>query len=211
MPSFLSSSAVTCHELGDGHAFFAGMLPADLVWTAATFDAVWNLHPAERHWVTIMGKPVQTPRWQQAYGANYQYTGSVNNAQPVPRILRPILEWAQHEIDNRPNGLLLNWYDGQNDYIGPHKDSTRNLVVGAPIITVSFGEERIFRLTTGKGVAKAARDFPAVNGAVFVLPFVTNKVWKHAVPKSARYRGRRISVTLRAFTSGVLAPEHYWE
>lgn len=32
-----------------------------------------------------------------------------------------------------------------------------------------------------------------------VMPWQTNLVWKHAVPHLARYRGRRLSVTIRAF------------
>ena len=43
------------------------------------------------------------------------------------------------------------------------------------------------------------------HGTVFILPYATNLVWKHGVPKSARYTGRRISVTLRAFTAGVVS------
>jgi hypothetical protein len=31
------------------------------------------------------------------------------------------------------------------------------------------------------------------------MPYNTNLAWKHSVPKRACYRGRRISVTLRAF------------
>ncbi len=42
-------------------------------------------------------------------------------------------------------------------------------------------------------------DFPAPDGTVFVMPYDTNLAWKHQVPKSAKSRGRRISVTLRAF------------
>ena len=73
-----------------------------------------------------------------------------------------------------------------------------DMVADAPIVTISFGETRTFRLTRGK----EKRDFEAVSGAVFVLPYSTNLAWKHAVPKSVRYRGRRISVTLRAFHAG---------
>jgi hypothetical protein len=42
-------------------------------------------------------------------------------------------------------------------------------------------------------------DFPAQDGTIFVMPYDTNRAWKHSVPKSARYVGRRISVTFRAF------------
>jgi alkylated DNA repair dioxygenase AlkB len=82
-------------------------------------------------------------------------------------------------------------------YISPHHDSTKGLVVGSPIVTISLGEERTFRPTRpGTG---GRRDFPATHGTVFVTPRNTNRAWKHQIVKSARRRGRRISVTLRAF------------
>ncbi len=34
---------------------------------------------------------------------------------------------------------------------------------------------------------------------MFVMSYATNLAWKHEVPKSARCRGRRISVAVRAF------------
>lgn len=192
----------TVHDLGDGHTFLTGSLPASLVWDAVTFDEAWSLHPADRHVIHMPGGPVETPRWQQAYGMDYRYTGRVNKAVPVPPLLRTLRDWAQGEIDPRLNTLLLNWYEGPGHYMGPHHDDTRDMVEDTPIVTISFGETRAFRLTRGTKAEKQTRDFPTENGAVFVLPFATNLVWKHAVPKSARYVGRRISVTLRAFTSG---------
>src|SRR5262249_52832909 len=114
-------------------------------------------------------------------------------------ILEPLHAWARHTIDPRLNGLLLNWYDGElGHYIGPHNDSTTNMMPRAPIVTVSFGEQRIFRLTHPE-VNK--RDFLAEAGTVFIMPYDTNRAWKHSVPRRARYRGRRISITLRAFES----------
>lgn len=73
------------------------------------------------------------------------------------------------------------------------------MVVGAPIVTISFGEERVFRLSRGKGRDRQVKNFPTKDGAVFILPQETNAVWKHSVPKSKRYLGRRISVTIRGF------------
>ena len=50
-------------------------------------------------------------------------------------------------VDDRLNGLLLNWYDGRlGHYIGKHRDSRVNMIHGAPIVTISLGEERSFRL-----------------------------------------------------------------
>ena len=146
----------------------------------------------------IHGRKVKTPRWQQAYGTDYHYTGRVNQALPVPPLLEPLLIWSREAIHDRLNGLLLNWYDGElGHYIGPHHDSTKGLLPEAPIVTVSLGEERSFRLTHPE--TKERRDFPAPDGTVFVTLYDTNLAWKHQVPKSAKARGRRISVTVRAF------------
>jgi alkylated DNA repair dioxygenase AlkB len=186
------------HDLDGQHAFFTGSLPADLKLDEGRFEALWALHPEDYHEIKMHGRPVKTPRWQQAYGRDYHYTGQTNRAQPVPSLLEPLLRWSREAIHDRLNGLLLNWYDGRlRHYIGPHHDSTKFMVPGAPIVTISLGEGRTFRLSLPR--TRERRDFEAADGAVFVMPYDTNLVWKHEVPASSRHRNRRISVTLRAF------------
>ena len=186
------------HRLDDEHAFFESELPAQLRLDGAAFEELWRLHPDTFHEIKMHGKLVKTPRWQQAYGADYRYTGNTNRALPVPAMLEPLHAWARETIDQRLNGLLLNWYDAEREqYIGKHRDSTIDMVKGAPIVTVSFGSERTFRLRPWK--RDGFRDFAARDGAVFVMPFATNLAFTHEVPHSAQSEGRRISVTLRAF------------
>jgi len=189
----------TAHDLGDGLQFLEGRLPDKLLWDAESFEAAWSLHPAIRPNILMHGRMVQTPRWQQAYGQDYRFNGQTSRADPVPSLLAPLLAWAQHDVHSDVNALLVNWYEGPDHYIGPHHDTTRWMLPGAPIITISFGEERVFRLSRGTGERGETRDFPATDGTVFVIPRETNDVWKHAIPKSARYTGRRISVTIRGF------------
>lgn len=159
------------------------------------------MHPAEYHVIKMHGRLVPTPRWQQAYGVDYRYTGRTNAALPVTPLLVPLLNWSRDAVDERLNGVLVNWYDGAlRHYIGRHRDSTVNLAAGAPIVTISFGEERIFRLRPWRG--RGTVDFAARDGTVFVMPANTNRAWTHEVPPSAKRMGRRISVTVRGFLNG---------
>jgi alkylated DNA repair dioxygenase AlkB len=190
----------TTHDIG-GYNFLQGSLPEDLLWDDAAFEEVWRLHPDDKPRIKMHGKEVAIPRWQQAYGADYHFSGQTSRALPTPTALVPLLDWARRAINADLSGLLLNWYDGPGHYIGPHHDSVKGMVKDAPIVTISFGETRVFRLTPGKKASGIRRDFPAPTGTVFVMPYDTNLAWKHQVVKSARYRGRRVSVTLRAFTA----------
>ena len=59
------------HDLGDGHTFSMGRLPVALVLDSCCFDKLWAIHPAEFHEILMHGRPVRTPRWQQAFGMDY--------------------------------------------------------------------------------------------------------------------------------------------
>ncbi|GAB1543389.1 hypothetical protein NUACC21_60630 [Scytonema sp. NUACC21] len=187
-----------CHQLDEKHKFWTGTLPAQFHLKQSEFDALWAIHPCDFHEIQMHGRLVKTPRWQQAYGVDYRYTGRVNKALPLPSLLEPLGQWTKDNIDNRLNGILLNWYDGKlGHYMGKHRDSTINMLSDAPIVTISYGEERIFRLRPWKG--EGYKDFIAKHGHVFVMPFETNKFWTHEVPFSKKYQERRISITLRVF------------
>jgi alkylated DNA repair dioxygenase AlkB len=200
-----ASAATHCdareHVLFERYSLFTARLPAELDREAhSRFEELWALHPERFHEITqpFTGKTIPLPRWQQAYGRDYRYTGSVNRALAIPPILEPFLAWARALFDRRLNGLLLNWYDAaQRHYIGPHRDSTVGLMVGAPIVTVSLGAPRTFRLRPLRG--QGFVDFAAMHGSVFVLPWESNLDLKHEVPLRKSARGRRISITLRAF------------
>lgn len=187
-----------CHNLDDKYEFWTGILPEELHLSRDSFEKLWNLHPQERHEIQIHGRLVKTPRWQQAYGADYHYTGRVNRALPIPAILEPLHQWVKENIDPRINGILINWYDGKlSHYIGKHRDSVKNMVEESPIVTISFGEKRVFRLRPGKNVGY--RDFTTRHGSIFVMPYATNRAWMHEVPHFKQCQGQRISITFRAF------------
>ena len=174
-------------------------LPAELQPTEAEFERLWNLHPSDYHKIRMHGREIPTPRWQQAFGADYHYTGRTNRALPLDDHLTPVLDWARQQFDDQLNGLLLDWYEPDlRHYIGPHRDSTVNMVAGAPIVMISLGDARTFRLRPWKGRGYA--DYAARNGTVFVLPWATNGAFTHEVLRPTKgQQGRRISITARAF------------
>jgi alkylated DNA repair dioxygenase AlkB len=195
-----------CHTLGDGCVVWTGELPGSLRFAPTTFEELWRSHPRDYGELRIHGRWVKTPRWQQAFGRDYVFSGQTNAALPIHPSLEPILDWARPTIDERLNGLLVNWYDGRlGHYIGKHRDSPKGLIQGSPIVTVSLGEERTFRLAPWRGRGSEDRgaddrmDVLVRDGTVLVVPYETNQAWTHAVPATRRRTGRRISITLRAF------------
>lgn len=194
----LRNSVLTTTELPDGRCVATGSLPPTLVPDERVFEELWNLHPAEHGQIWMHGHFVAMPRWQAVFGADYHYSGETHAGIPVPSLLDPWVEWCREAIDERLNGLVINWYDAAlGHYIGRHRDSTRSMVRGAPIVMLSFGETRTFRLRPWRKPGFV--DFPVSDGAVFVIPYETNLAWTHEITRSRRCRGRRISLTLRAF------------
>ena len=186
-----------CLPLDAQHVLWKGRLPSELRLSDAQFEELWSKHPCESY-ITLYGRRILTPRWQQAYGKDYSFSGQTAEALPIPPLLSPILTWTQEVIESRLNGILVNWYDGAlNHYIGKHRDEGKGLIEQKPIVTISFGEHRVLRMRPWKG--QGYLDFEMKGGAVFIIPYVTNRSFTHEVPASKRCRGRRISVTIRAF------------
>ncbi len=154
----------------------------------------------------MFGRQIPTPRWQQAYGRDYRYSGSVNRALPLPPALAPLLEWARSRCDPRLNSALVNWYDrASGHYIGRHRDAETGRVPGSEIVAISLGHRAVLRLRPAKG--RGFSDIPLADGDVYRIPWETNRAFTHEIPplKTESHGletgnpGRRISVTFRAF------------
>lgn len=190
-------------------------LPKSLIPSEKEFETLWNLHPPEKGRIKIMGKEVQTPRWQQTYLKEYWFSGMIHRALPLPKEFQPFLDFANSEKhDLYPgktaifNEVLLNWYESSM-YIGPHSDDEKELVVGPKGETLVWsltlqpkGKPRIFRLKPKTG-GKDRLDIELTHGIVVIMGGTCQRTHKHQVPKVGRAKaseyGKRINVTLRMF------------
>jgi len=105
--------------------------------TSSEFDALWAQHPANQPKGKWWGKETTFPRWVQAYGHDYAFTGHVAKHVPFSGRVGALLEEVQ-KFDPRLNAALLNYYDASLDHrIGPHSDNVDTLVPDSPIASLS--------------------------------------------------------------------------
>jgi alkylated DNA repair dioxygenase AlkB len=101
-------------------------------------------------------------------------------------------------IGCRFNSVLLNLYRDGRDGMGWHSDDEPELGREPTIASLSFGATRRFLLRH-----RERRDLPTLelrpaNGSLILMSGVTQRYWKHQVPKTARPTGPRLNLTFRS-------------
>ena len=167
------------------------------------FDKLWDLHPTQYNKVKILGKIIDTPRWQQTYGKSYNYTGMHHDALPIPLEINPFLDYVQHLYPEYTfNQILINWYENGLHYIGTHSDNIEPLVENSPIVSISLGETRIFRIKEKQTKTKIL-DISLKHKTVITMGGLFQKEYTHEVPKVTGKKGeqlkKRINITFRCF------------
>lgn len=86
-------------------------------------------------------------RWKRAYGQSYFYAGAWSEARAFAEypVLPRMLEVVRASVCPRANSALVNWYDTEHS-IGLHADDESNLCDGCPVVSISWGFHRTFRL-----------------------------------------------------------------
>ena len=126
-----------------------------------------------------------------------------HEALPIPIQIEPFLEYIQSLYPNFTfNQILINWYKNGLHYIGVHSDNTKPLVIDSPIVSISLGQERIFRIKD-KNKKTIIKDIILKDKAVITMGGAFQTYYTHEVPKvtgkKGEQLGRRINITFRAF------------
>lgn len=123
----------------------------------------------------------------------------------LPQELEPFLGWDNQLISNiQFNQVLVNWYANGNHYIGAHSDNERELVEHSPVISISLGQERVFRVRN-KITSEVIHDIPMAHNSYLVMCGKMQSKYLHEVPKVDGLKGsrmnKRINITFRVFNN----------
>ena len=171
-------------------------LPDELQFGDEEFRDLLELKPEEKHTIKIFGKEMKTPRFVQAYGVDYKFSGTIAKAEAIPELFKPIIEHFNKKYECNLNGILVNYYMDGNDYISPHRDNEKTLHKKSPIISISLGDTRKFVLQDMETKEKTIYNLE--NNDIIVMGGTCQETHKHGVPKQ-KNKGPRINITLREF------------
>ncbi len=150
--------------------------------------------------IFLFGRSVLQPRllaWYGDEGTRYRYSGVIHEPQPLTPRLDELRRRLEALCDARFNSVLANLYRHERDSMGLHADDEPELGAEPVIASVSLGAERVFRLKH-----RLRRDLKPLrlalpSGSLLVMSGVTQRFWKHEVPKQTRPCGPRINLTFR--------------
>lgn len=178
-------------------ALHAGWLPDDAA--SALQSALLAGVPWETHRIRLFGREVASPRlscWIGDPGASYRYSGTLFQPRPWPAALLPIRERLAHELGVDFNSVLANLYRDGRDAMGWHGDDERELGRRPVIASLSLGARRrfVFRRRDDPS-ARQVLELP--HGSLLVMAGDTQRLYRHALPRTARPVAARINLTFR--------------
>lgn len=159
----------------------------------------------EQSTIFIAGRPVKIPRLNAWYGepdAHYRYSGRTFAPLPWTPLLRELRDGIQQTYnDTQPqqavhfNSALLNLYRDGADSVAWHADDEPELGPSPQIASLSLGASRRFLLKPRKGGDRL--ELTLEHGSLLFMLGDLQRFWLHAVPKTRREVGPRISLTFR--------------
>ncbi|QNP41414.1 alpha-ketoglutarate-dependent dioxygenase AlkB family protein [Lysobacter solisilvae (ex Woo and Kim 2020)] len=152
----------------------------------------------ENHRVRLFGREHPSPRlscWIGDPDTAYRYSGSLFEPRPWPALLLPLRDRLSHELGVAFNSVLANLYRDGHDCMGWHSDDERELGAAPVIASVSLGATRRFVLKHRQTPQKLAIELP--HGSLMVMAGMTQRHYRHALPRTVKPVGERINLTFR--------------
>ena len=164
------------------------------------YKKLMDMCPEHRHQIKIYGRYIEVPRYQQAYGEEYAFSGTVSPAVKMPPLIQKIRDKIQKIYpDYEFNNCLGNWYMKGDHYISFHSDDESQIIKGTPIVGVSFctGLPRKLRIKN-KETKQTVIEVLTYHGSLYAMEGDFQKEFLHGIPKQ-KNSGPRLSLTFRCF------------
>jgi len=177
-----------------------GWLPApqaEALRLALLEDVDWEVHR-----IKLFGREVDSPRLSRWIGdadARYRYSGTEFEPHPWPASLLPLRQRLVAETGRPFNSVLLNRYRDGRDAMGWHSDDEPELGRQPLIASLSLGSPRrfVFRHRREKDLK---REIVLGHGDLLLMAGDTQRLYQHALPRTAKPMGERINLTFRCIS-----------
>jgi alkylated DNA repair dioxygenase AlkB len=157
----------------------------------------------ERHRIRLFGREVDSPRlssWVGDADAVYTYSNARFEPHPWTPALAALRDAVTRWCDAPFNSVLCNLYRSGADSMGWHSDAEPELGPEPVIASLSFGAVRRFRLRH-RHDASHTLELPLAPGSLLVMAGLTQRNYRHDLPKTARVASPRINLTFRHIRS----------
>ena len=125
----------------------------------------------------------------------YYYSGQLAKSQSLSANLSILLNKINTKFGAKFNGILVNKYNGGNDYIGAHSDDETSLDK-CGVVCISNGAVRKFRIKD-KITKKTIIDIPTISNNILHMGGNFQKEFTHEIPIEKKIKGVRYSFTFR--------------
>ena len=148
--------------------------------------------------IRMYGRQIPLPRltaWYGDPGADYVYSGILNQARPWPRFLQEIRDQIADKTGVMFNAVLCNRYADGAQHQGYHADDEPELGDSPTIASVSLGSTRRFLVKSADGADRISIDLE--HGSLLMMLPPLQRHFIHALPKTKKPVGLRINLTFR--------------
>ncbi|WP_045728446.1 alpha-ketoglutarate-dependent dioxygenase AlkB [Xanthomonas sp. GPE 39] len=171
---------------------------ATLLFAQLLVEVRWEVHR-----IQLFGRLVDSPRlscWIGDPEASYRYSGTRFAPHPWPAVLLPLRERLTAETGVAFNSVLANRYRNGRDAMGWHSDDEKELGPNPLIASLSLGASRRFVLRH-RSEPRLRQALELSSGGLLLMAGDTQRLYRHALPRTARPVGERINLTFRTITA----------
>ncbi len=126
----------------------------------------------------------------------YHYSNKLMKSKPLTENLEKLIKEVNEIFSSEFNGILINRYNDGTNYIGAHSDDEKGLDENIGVVSLTYGEKRIFRIRD-KFTKKIILDVEPETGDFIQMGGRFQKYYTYEIPVQKKIKSARYSFTFR--------------